>query len=170
MNPYQDLSDEINDPLADADVTKPIPGVEAQASQAANPIAPGQSQQSQAPAQGAFQPASVAMSGGPYEPYEPPPSQGPSKLVIGIAIAGLTLAGLGVAKSVFFPSKEKPKPKAQATGYFAEQQRMMREAIDMAKEAQHMQKMHMEEMRQAMEEEAYYAEYGEPRRGGDGDW
>ena len=168
MNPYQDLSDEINDPLEDADVTKPIPGVEAQPSHVnAEPIAPDQTQQ---PGQGAFPPASVAMSGGPYEPYEPPPSQGPSKLVIGIAIAGLTLAGLGVAKSVFFPSKEKPKPKAQATGYFAEQQRMMREAIDMAKEAQHMQKMHMEEMRQAMEEDAYYAEYGERRSGGNDDW
>lgn len=158
MNPYQDLSEETNDPLADA--TTPIPGVESQ---------PTQQAQGAQPPQGAFEPTSVAMSGGAYEPYEPPPSQGPSKLVIGIAIAGLSLAGLGIAKSIFFPSKDKPKPKVQATGgYFSEQQKLMREAIDMAKEAQHMQKMHMEEMRRAMEEEAYYAEYG--RSGGNDDW
>lgn len=91
-----------------------------------------------------------------YEPVEPTQPQGPNKLLVGLCVAGLAIAGLGVAKSFLMSSKaEDTEPVVRAPSPWEQQQQMMREALDMAHEAQQMQRDHQEMMRRAMTESEY---------------
>ncbi len=95
-----------------------------------------------------------------YEPLQPPPPQGPSKVLIGIAGAALVLVAFGIIRSMV-ADPEPPKPKRQAQpSLWQQQQQMAREAIDMAKESQRMQREHMEQMRRAMEDDYGYMQDG----------
>ncbi len=96
-----------------------------------------------------------AMSTPQFEEFAPPKTGGSTRLVLGLAGAALALAAIGLVRSYFFPGK--PSGPAAATAapaptFFTTQQQMMREALDMAKEARQMQREHMETMRRAMEE------------------
>ncbi len=79
--------------------------------------------------------------------------------IIALAILAATILGL----SLIFASLDKSATAGAdgATNVMTEQNRLMREAIDMAHEAQAMNRQRMAEMRRAMEEAEGYADYAE---------
>ena len=96
--------------------------------------------------------------GGParssYDPLtdQPPPAQGPGKMLLFVGLACLGLVCFGVVKSVFFSSPSEPKPHTEVRTVWSEQRDMMREALDTAREAQALQ--------QQMDRAMYESEFG----------
>jgi len=88
-----------------------------------------------------------------FQPSQPKPSHGPILLYIGLGAVAVLLFGYGAVRSLT-ASPAPPKPPVRTV--WSEQQQLMREAMDMAREAQRMQRAHMETMQRAMQE----AEYG----------
>ncbi len=72
-------------------------------------------------------------------------------VLLGVAIAGLVFGGIGWALTRGGPNKAEAKVPPVQT-FMSTQAQMMREAMDMAREAQKAQREHMALMRAAMEE------------------
>ncbi len=90
------------------------------------------------------------------DPWDnPPPSNNKNLVIFGVAVGlGLVIFGVGLA----FSGKSGASPTnavvaAPAPTVFEEQRQMMREAMDMAKEAREAQREHMANMRQMMDAE-----------------
>jgi hypothetical protein len=89
---------------------------------------------------------------------QPNPAQSNQAVMVGgIAVGvGLLVVGLGFflgGSSGSSPASANAVPAAPATNYFTEQQKLMREAMDMAKEAQQLQRERMDNLRREMEME-----------------
>ena len=87
---------------------------------------------------------------------------GLNKPVLIVAVLGLALAVFGVIRSFVAPTPKQAAATPPVVTYMSEQQRMMRDAIQMAREAREAQREHMDLMRRAMEE----SETGYPAGGG----
>lgn len=99
-----------------------------------------------------------------FEPIEPATPEGPSKALIALAGVGVLLVGFGVFRSL----TAKPQPKVErppVRTVWSEQQQLMRDAIETARQAQQLQREHMEQMRREM----MAAEYGIDSFDPDGD-
>ena len=73
---------------------------------------------------------------------------------IKLVLAGAAVVALIVLVCILiFKSGESRVQQAGAAGFYGEQQKMMREALDMAREARAMQRQHMREMQEAINSE-----------------
>lgn len=125
----------------------------------ANQNQPGESEiQSRRPDQGTApndeEPAYFGKHPGGYVEGR---NDGLKLVVIALLVIGATAIGL----SLIFRSVDKTANSGVATSAIAEQTRLMREAVQMAREAQELNRQRMIEMQRAMREAEEYAEYGE---------
>ena len=95
------------------------------------------------PADAATPVTSLGMGGVPYEPQEPAPAKPPSKALLGVAAAGLMLAGFGVVRAIL--AEPKPRaPRDRVESVWSEQVRTGQQAMDLAEELQQTHDAHAE--------------------------
>ncbi len=85
-----------------------------------------------------------------------PPSTGSASAII-FGCMGLAALVIAVGIWKMMSSSGSPQPAQAMVNPWVEQQKIMREALDMAKEAQQMQRQHLQQMQEEMmEAEGYY--------------
>jgi len=92
-----------------------------------------------------------------YEPGDASAPRGPGLMLTTVGIVCLGLVAFGVIKSVFF-SEAAPKDRPRVESIWSEQLATSRQALELAREAQALQRERMREMQQAMEDEVRYVE------------
>ena len=85
-----------------------------------------------------------------------PPSQGINKLYLGIGLASFALIAFGAVRGVLPSEPKEPVARPQIETIWTQQQNMMRDAMQMAREAQALQRERMD----MMDREIQMAEFG----------